>query len=109
MKSASVFEWAFHAGIEYLTIWIFSDDNFKRSREEVDGLMRIFEEECEDKLYDGVLYTYQVSNCRRCGCWPADTCRLPGSDSAGLNLPDRSGRPCAVKKWTLKSEPIVFL
>ncbi|GAQ81516.1 hypothetical protein KFL_000820240 [Klebsormidium nitens] len=60
MKSASVFEWAFLAGIEYLTIWIFSDDNFKRSRAEVDGLMRIFEEECEDKLYDGVLYTYHV-------------------------------------------------
>jgi short-chain Z-isoprenyl diphosphate synthase len=68
LKSASVFEWAFHAGIEYLTIWIFSDDNFKRSREEVDGLMRIFEEECEDKLYDGVLYTYQVRYRRHKGC-----------------------------------------
>lgn len=33
---------AYNIGIKYLTVYLFSTENWKRSREEVDGLMRLF-------------------------------------------------------------------
>ncbi len=33
---------AYNMGIKYLTVYLFSTENWKRSKEEVDGLMRIF-------------------------------------------------------------------
>lgn len=33
---------AYNMGIKYLTVYLFSTENWKRSREEVDGLMRLF-------------------------------------------------------------------
>lgn len=36
--------WAISKGIEYLTVYIFSTENWKRSKDEVDGLMNLFRE-----------------------------------------------------------------
>lgn len=33
---------AYHMGIEYLTVYLFSTENWKRSKEEVDALMKLF-------------------------------------------------------------------
>ena len=33
---------AWNMGIKYLTVYLFSTENWKRSKEEVDGLMRLF-------------------------------------------------------------------
>lgn len=33
---------AWHMGIRYLTVYLFSTENWKRSREEIDGLMKLF-------------------------------------------------------------------
>ena len=33
---------AYNIGIKYLTVYLFSTENWKRSKEEVDGLMRLF-------------------------------------------------------------------
>ena len=33
---------AYDIGIKYLTVYLFSTENWKRSREEVDGLMKLF-------------------------------------------------------------------
>ena len=33
---------AYNMGIKYLTVYLFSTENWKRSKDEVDGLMRLF-------------------------------------------------------------------
>ena len=33
---------AYHMGIKYLTVYLFSTENWRRSRDEVDALMRLF-------------------------------------------------------------------
>ena len=33
---------AYNIGIKYLTVYLFSTENWKRSKDEVDGLMRLF-------------------------------------------------------------------
>ena len=33
---------AWNMGIKYLTVYLFSTENWKRSKEEVDGLMKLF-------------------------------------------------------------------
>lgn len=42
-KLEEVLNWCEEAGVPIVTVWIFSLDNFKRDRKEVDGLMRLFE------------------------------------------------------------------
>lgn len=37
-----IFEDAWNMGIKYLTVYLFSTENWKRSKEEVDGLMKLF-------------------------------------------------------------------
>ncbi len=43
-KLEDVLEWCVDLGIKVLTVYAFSTENFKRSREEVDTLMTLFEE-----------------------------------------------------------------
>ncbi len=43
-KLEDVLEWCVDLGIHILTVYAFSTENFKRSREEVDSLMALFEE-----------------------------------------------------------------
>ena len=38
----TICEEAYKMGIRYLTVYAFSTENWKRSREEVEGLMRLF-------------------------------------------------------------------
>ena len=38
---AQVLEWCFDLGIPEVTVYAFSIENFKRSKEEVDGLMEL--------------------------------------------------------------------
>jgi short-chain Z-isoprenyl diphosphate synthase len=42
-KLEEVLNWCEDAGVQIVTVWIFSLDNFKRDAREVDGLMRLFE------------------------------------------------------------------
>jgi undecaprenyl diphosphate synthase len=42
-KLEEVLNWCEQAGVQVVTVWVFSMDNFKRSQQEVDGLMRLFE------------------------------------------------------------------
>lgn len=42
-KLEDVLNWCEELGVEIVTVWIFSLDNFNRDAEEVDGLMRLFE------------------------------------------------------------------
>ncbi|MFO8052237.1 MAG: polyprenyl diphosphate synthase [Thermoplasmatota archaeon] len=44
-KLEDVLEWCVDLGIHILTVYAFSTENFKRSREEVDSLMSLFEED----------------------------------------------------------------
>lgn len=41
-KLEVICEDAYNMGIKYLTVYLFSTENWKRSRDEVDGLMRLF-------------------------------------------------------------------
>ena len=49
---------AIEAGVEYLTLYAFSSENWKRPAPEVQGLMKLLERFLEDKLRD----------CSRKGC-----------------------------------------
>lgn len=40
-KVLEVIDWCKHAGVRYLTLYAFSTENWKRSAEEVDGLMKL--------------------------------------------------------------------
>ena len=42
-KLEDVLNWCEEAGVNVITVWIFSMDNFKRDPEEVEGLMKLFE------------------------------------------------------------------
>jgi len=42
-----VLDWCFDLGIEIVTVYAFSIENFKRAEEEVDGLMKLFQENFE--------------------------------------------------------------
>ena len=43
---------AYDMGIKYLTVYLFSTENWKRSREEVDGLMKLFRKLYKDLYQD---------------------------------------------------------
>ncbi|MEM2583859.1 MAG: polyprenyl diphosphate synthase [Candidatus Thermoplasmatota archaeon] len=44
-KLKEVIEWCYEIGTKILTVFAFSTDNFKRSKEEVEHLMKLFEED----------------------------------------------------------------
>ena len=39
---------AYYMGIKYLTVYAFSTENWKRSKDEVDALMQLYEDLCQD-------------------------------------------------------------
>ena len=51
-KLHEVLNWCYDSGIKVVTIWIFSTENFKRSKDEVDGLMSLIEKKVKDLTDD---------------------------------------------------------
>ncbi|MEK6822215.1 MAG: polyprenyl diphosphate synthase [Nanoarchaeota archaeon] len=51
-KLSSVLAWCRELGVQEVTIYAFSIENFNRPKEEFDELMRIFKDECERMLND---------------------------------------------------------
>lgn len=45
-KLLEVIDWCLELGISVITVFAFSTDNFKRTQEEVEELMRLFREAC---------------------------------------------------------------
>jgi undecaprenyl diphosphate synthase len=41
-KIEDFLEWSGHIGVDYVTLYVFSTENWKRSQEEVSGLMKLF-------------------------------------------------------------------
>lgn len=59
-KAYEVLEWCLEMGIKTVTVWVFSTDNFKRSPEEVETLMRLFVQEAERMAEDHRILENQV-------------------------------------------------
>ena len=59
-KLDEVIDWCFDYGIEVVTIWIFSTDNFNRSKDEVDGLMDLIERKTVDLQTDKKIFGRKV-------------------------------------------------
>ena len=47
-KLDDVLKWAVELGIKIVTIWVFSADNTKRDREEIDALLKVIEEKLDE-------------------------------------------------------------
>nr|XP_022918026.1 dehydrodolichyl diphosphate synthase complex subunit Dhdds [Onthophagus taurus] len=52
-KLAETLKWCFELGIEEVTVYAFSIENFKRSQEEVEGLMELAKEKFRNLLEEG--------------------------------------------------------
>jgi len=59
-KVKKFLEWALNLGIKTVTLYAFSTENFKRSEEEVDELMRIYEENLEALLGTDLIHKNEV-------------------------------------------------
>ncbi len=59
-KIEDILDWCFLLGIPVLTIYAFSTENFKRSTEEVETLMRLFRQELNKAKEDSRIHQYQV-------------------------------------------------
>ncbi len=59
-KAYEVLEWCLELGIPTVTVWVFSTDNFRRSPEEVEELMRLFVEEAGRMADDPRIYHHRV-------------------------------------------------
>lgn len=59
-KAYEVLEWCLEMGIRTVTVWVFSTDNFGRSPEEVEELMRLFVREAERMADDHRIHHHQV-------------------------------------------------
>ena len=53
-------EWALDLGISTITFYAFSTENFKRSEEEVEELMKIYEENLQEVLDSDIIHKYNV-------------------------------------------------
>lgn len=51
-KMKEVGDWCIQRGIEYITVYAFSTENWKRSQEEVDYLMRLLEDALTKELHE---------------------------------------------------------
>jgi short-chain Z-isoprenyl diphosphate synthase len=47
-KLDDVLKWAVELGIKIVTIWVFSTDNTKRDKEEIDALLKVIEEKLDE-------------------------------------------------------------
>jgi len=59
-KIEDVLDWCFQLGIPVLTVYAFSTENFKRSTEEVQTLMRLFRQELDKAKEDSRIHQNQV-------------------------------------------------
>lgn len=59
-KLEEVIEWSREVGIKVLTVFAFSTDNFKRSKEEVEHLMNLFEKDLKKLANDKRVHENQV-------------------------------------------------
>jgi len=59
-KLEEVIEWSHEVGIKVLTVFAFSTDNFKRSKEEVEHLMNLFEKDLKKLADDKRVHENQV-------------------------------------------------
>jgi len=59
-KLEEVVEWCHEIGIKVLTVFAFSTDNFKRSKEEVEHLMNMFEEDLKKLAEDERIHENEV-------------------------------------------------
>ena len=55
-----VLNWCEEAGVEVITVWIFSMDNFKRDPEEVEGLMRLFQRKFSELVEHPRIHRNQI-------------------------------------------------
>lgn len=54
--------WCMKLGITEVTVYAFSIENFKRTKEEVDGLMTLAKQKFERLLEEKYLHIYNFSN-----------------------------------------------
>jgi tritrans,polycis-undecaprenyl-diphosphate synthase [geranylgeranyl-diphosphate specific] len=54
-------EWCFDLDINTLTLYAFSTENFNRSKEEVDELMKIYEENLKELVYSDAIHDNKVN------------------------------------------------
>ncbi|WP_457742148.1 polyprenyl diphosphate synthase [Thermococcus sp.] len=59
-KLEEIMEWCRELGIRTLTVYAFSTENFRRSKEEVNALMNLFEEKFKELLKDERVYRYGI-------------------------------------------------
>ncbi|AMM54588.1 polyprenyl diphosphate synthase [Pyrococcus kukulkanii] len=59
-KLEEIVEWCHELGIRILTVYAFSTENFKRSKEEVNKLMQLFEEKFRELVRDKRVHEYGI-------------------------------------------------
>ena len=76
---------AWNMGIKYLTVYLFSTENWKRSADEVEALMK------EQGVVPYILSTEACAVCERCAYLDGEPCRYPERmhpcvESHGINI-----------------------
>ncbi|XP_009469050.1 PREDICTED: dehydrodolichyl diphosphate synthase isoform X2 [Nipponia nippon] len=87
-KLAQTLRWCLNLGIREVTVYAFSIENFKRSKEEVDGLMdlarqkfsRLLEEQCFLNVCFAYTSRHEISNAVREMAWGVEQGLLEPSD-----------------------------
>ncbi|AHF80154.1 polyprenyl diphosphate synthase [Thermococcus paralvinellae] len=59
-KLEEILEWCRELGIKTLTVYAFSTENFKRSPEEVNALMNLFEQKFKELVHDERVHKYGI-------------------------------------------------
>ena len=59
-KTEEVLKWCLDLGIKSVTLYVFSTENFKRSRREVQELMKLFEAKLEEMLKNDMIHKRRI-------------------------------------------------
>ena len=59
-KTEEMLRWCLDLGVRSITLYVFSTENFKRPREEVEELMRLFEEKLQKIIENKDIHKYKV-------------------------------------------------
>ncbi len=59
-KVHEVLKWSYDLGVNTVTVWVFSTDNSNRSKNEVEGLMQLFEEKAQEFITDERVHSQEV-------------------------------------------------
>jgi len=59
-KTEEMLRWCLDLGVRSITLYVFSTENFKRPREEVEELMRLFEEKLQRIIENSDIHKYKV-------------------------------------------------